>query len=123
MGTTSGPDPKLAICKYRSRASGYDASARRTFALRQRTIGLLGLSSGERVLDVACGTGLSFPMLREGVGDTGFVTGVDVSADMTTAGRAARGHVGVEERARRDSADGVSRSRRAVRRRPVQLHA
>lgn len=83
MGTTSGPDPKLAICKYRSRASGYDASARRTFALRQRTIGLLGLISGERVLDVACGTGLSFPMLREGVGDTGFVTGVDVSADMT----------------------------------------
>lgn len=83
MDFSTGPNPDLAIGKYRSRASRYDASARRTFALRRRTIDLLHLRPGERVLDVACGTGLSFPMLREGVGDTGFITGVDVSADMT----------------------------------------
>lgn len=83
MGISTGPNPDLAIGKYRARARGYDASSRRTFALRRRTIALLGLRPGERVLDVACGTGLSFPMLWDGVGDSGFITGVDVSADMT----------------------------------------
>lgn len=83
MNVSTGPNPDLAIDKYRLRAARYDASARRTFALRQRTIALLRLVSGERVLDVACGTGLSFPLLRDGVGDAGSITGVDVSADMT----------------------------------------
>lgn len=82
MTHSAGPDPALAARKYRPRAAGYDASARRTLGFRQRTIDLLRLRAGDRVLDVACGTGLSFPRLRELVGERGAVFGVDVSAEM-----------------------------------------
>ena len=51
------PDPHRAREKYRRHASGYDASARRTMGLRQRAITWLELAPGDRVLDVACGTG------------------------------------------------------------------
>jgi len=83
----SGPDPARAIEKYRRHAARYDATAARTMALRQRTIGLLGLKAGDVVLDVACGTGLSFPLLRDGVGPTGKVIGVELSPEMLAQAR------------------------------------
>lgn len=52
-----------------------------------RTIGKLALRPGDRVLDVASGTGLSFPLLREAVGDEGEVVGIDVSPEMTSLAR------------------------------------
>jgi len=81
------PDPALAIQKYRQHAASYDASARRTMALRRRVVGLLGLAPGETVLDVACGTGLSLPLLREAVGPRGRVIGVEVSPEMIALAR------------------------------------
>lgn len=81
------PDPSLAIEKYRRHAAGYDASARRTMALRRRVVALLGLAPGETVLDVACGTGLSLPLLREAVGPSGRVIGIEVSPDMIALAR------------------------------------
>lgn len=88
-----GPDPRRAAEKYRDRAQGYDASARGTREVRRRAIGLLGLKSGETVLDVACGTGLSFAALLEAVGPGGQVVGAEVSPDMMrhAAARVARG--------------------------------
>ena len=83
----SAPDPQLAIARYRAHAPGYDASAVRTMALRRRTVAKLELRPGETVLDVACGTGLSFPLLREGVGETGRVVGVELSPDMLALAR------------------------------------
>ncbi len=77
-----GPDPRLAAEKYRRHAPGYDASAVRTMPVRRRAVGLLRLQPGERVLDVACGTGLSFAPLLEAVGPSGRVVGVEVSPDM-----------------------------------------
>ena len=68
-----------AITHYRQHASGYDASARHTMHMRLRTIDRLALRPGDRVLDVACGTGLSFPWLREAVGAGGEVVGIDIS--------------------------------------------
>ena len=50
--------------------------------MRARTIEKLALRPGDRVLDVACGTGLSFPPLREAVGAGGEVIGIDISAEM-----------------------------------------
>jgi ubiquinone/menaquinone biosynthesis C-methylase UbiE len=50
--------------------------------LRERTIAALELRSGDAVLDVACGTGLSFPMLAAAVGSTGRVAGIELSPDM-----------------------------------------
>lgn len=83
----SAPDPRLTIARYRAHAAGYDASARRTLALRRRTVAALGLRPGDTVLDVACGTGLSFPLLLEGVEPGGRIVGVDLSPDMIALAR------------------------------------
>lgn len=84
----TGPDPQRAIARYRRLAAGYDASSRREMPLRLRTIALLQLQPGQRVLDVACGTGLSFSALRAGVGDDGAVLGLEVSPEMAAIARA-----------------------------------
>ena len=83
----AGPDPRLAIERYREHAPGYDASAARTMRLRRRTIELLALRAGEAVLDVACGTGLSFPLLAAAVGGSGRVVGVEISPAMASRAR------------------------------------
>ena len=51
---------KDTIRKYAKHASGYDASANRTMKIRKETINGLNLKRGDVVLDIACGTGLSF---------------------------------------------------------------
>jgi arsenite methyltransferase len=83
----SAPDPQLAIARYRAHAPGYDASAARTMPLRRRTVSKLALQPGQTVLDVACGTGLSFPLLQAGVGEAGHVVGVELSPDMLALAR------------------------------------
>ena len=47
------------------------------------------LQSGERVLDVACGTGFVARHAAECVGETGTVTGVDINAGMLAVAKAA----------------------------------
>ena len=84
----SAPDPELALARYRAHAAAYDASAARTMPLRRRTIARLALQPGETVLDVACGTGLSFPLLHDGVGAGGRIVGVELSPDMLAVARA-----------------------------------
>jgi len=75
-------DKQLSIERYRRKAAGYDASAQRTMPLRRRTIALLHLQAGQTVLDVGAGTGLSYALLREGVGATGRVLAFEQSPDM-----------------------------------------
>jgi demethylmenaquinone methyltransferase/2-methoxy-6-polyprenyl-1,4-benzoquinol methylase len=73
---------QLSIQRYRSKAAGYDASAQRTMPLRRRTIALLQLQPGQTVLDVGAGTGLSYALLRDGVGEAGRVLAFEQSPDM-----------------------------------------
>lgn len=49
---------------------------------RERAVHLLRVSAGDTVLDVGCGTGLSFPALQRTVGPTGMIVGLDASAGM-----------------------------------------
>jgi ubiquinone/menaquinone biosynthesis C-methylase UbiE len=46
---------------------------------RAEAVGLLGLWPGERVLELACGTGRTLPLLARAVGDGGSVLAVDRS--------------------------------------------
>lgn len=55
--------------------------------LRSRTIAALQLAPGDAVLDVACGTGLSFPLLVDAVGTRGRVMGIELSPDMSRLAR------------------------------------
>ena len=82
------PNAARAVAQYRERAEGYDASAKRTMGLRRRTVAALHLAPGDSVLDVACGTGLSFPLLVAAVGPAGRVTGVELSPAMARLGGA-----------------------------------
>ncbi len=66
-------------------------------AIRERTVALGGVRSGERVLDVGCGTGDLTMLAAKAVGQTGEAWGVDVSPEMIAFARqkATRAGVGV----------------------------
>jgi demethylmenaquinone methyltransferase/2-methoxy-6-polyprenyl-1,4-benzoquinol methylase len=78
---------RVSIEKYRDKAAGYDASAEFTMPLRRRTIALLQLRQGQTVLDVGAGTGLSYGLLREGVGPQGRVLAFEQSPEMFALAR------------------------------------
>lgn len=50
--------------------------------LRRRLIRRLALSPGDRVLDIACGTGLNFPFIQNAIGPAGRLIGLDLTAAM-----------------------------------------
>src|SRR5262249_2855946 len=51
--------------------------------VRQKAVELLNLQAGDRVLDVGCGPGGSFPYLVHAVGRSGQVVGVEISPDIS----------------------------------------
>jgi len=55
--------------------------------VRQKAVELLDLKEGDRVLDVGCGLGGSFPYLVRAVGQSGQVVGVEISAEMSINAR------------------------------------
>ena len=80
-------DKQLAKQRYRRLSTQYDYATRRIEPVRRQTIDALGLERGHRVLDVACGTGKSFELLREAVGPEGVVIGVEQSSEMLQQAR------------------------------------
>jgi ubiquinone/menaquinone biosynthesis C-methylase UbiE len=67
---------------YRHLAHSYDNATAIFNTFRTRAVGLLELTAGQVVLDVGCGTGLCFSMVEERIGPTGWVIGIDRSAEM-----------------------------------------
>ncbi|MFC5497693.1 class I SAM-dependent methyltransferase [Caenimonas terrae] len=76
-----------ALEQYHLRAAHYDAELAAFEPLRAEAVALLALQPGERVLDVGCGTGLSFELLERGVGGRGEVVGIEQSPDMLQLAR------------------------------------
>ena len=76
------PDRSAAIEQYRAAAPGYDPHMRRFARWHRMAVDRLALRPGETAIDVACGTGLVFPLLRDAVGPEGRVVGIDLSPDM-----------------------------------------
>jgi len=76
------PNRAAAIESYRKLAARYDASCWMVEPGRLEAIALLQLHPGQTVLDVASGTGKSFPALAHAVGASGRVIGVEQSPDM-----------------------------------------
>ena len=93
------PDAPRSLAQYRRRATHYDLELLPFEPVRRDAIALLDLRQGERVLDVGCGTGLSFPGLVEKVGARGHVTGIEPSPEMMALARervAQHGWSGIE---------------------------
>jgi phosphatidylethanolamine/phosphatidyl-N-methylethanolamine N-methyltransferase len=55
--------------------------------MRQKAVELLELKEGDRVLDVGCGPGGSFPYLLRAVGQSGQVVGVEMSPEISINAR------------------------------------
>jgi len=53
----------------------------------EMTLAEVGLSPGDRILDIACGTGIVTRLAKERLGDAGTVVGIDISPDMLAVAR------------------------------------
>src|ERR1700722_7920869 len=77
------------IATYRKKAKHYDVTSRLYPApgypqrtQRLRAVQALGLRAGDTVIDMACGTGLNFPLLERAVGPGGRIIGIDLTDAM-----------------------------------------
>ena len=76
---------------YRKKAKHYDLTSRLypvpgypQRAQRLRAVGALRLRPGASVVDIACGTGLNFPLIEQSIGPGGRLVGVDLTDAMLT---------------------------------------
>ena len=88
MTQTGRPQERL-IETYRKKAKHYDVTSRLypapgypQRAQRLRAVRALGLRAGDSVVDVACGTGLNFPLIEKVIGPGGRIVGVDLTDAM-----------------------------------------
>ncbi|MGH1522753.1 class I SAM-dependent methyltransferase [Leifsonia sp. L25] len=79
---------------YRRKAAHYDLTSRLypvpgypQRSQRLRTVRALGLRAGATVVEVACGTGLNFPLLEDAIGPGGRLIGVDLTDAMLDRAR------------------------------------
>jgi SAM-dependent methyltransferase len=84
----SGPDREQALERYQRLADSYDRRVeRRSLWLREAAVARLALRPGETVVDVGCGTGLTFPLLERRIGPSGRLIGIEMSGEMLSLAR------------------------------------
>lgn len=77
-----------ALDQYRLRAGVYDLELAAFEPIRRHAITRLDLRKRAIVLDVGCGTGLSFSLLQEAVGSQGRIIGIEQCPEMLDQARA-----------------------------------
>jgi ubiquinone/menaquinone biosynthesis C-methylase UbiE len=83
------PARERLIETYRKKAKRYDLTSR-LYPMpgypqreqRRQAVSSLHLHAGDTVIDMACGTGLNFPLLQKAVGPGGRIVGVDLTDAM-----------------------------------------
>lgn len=80
---------EFIIQTYRKRAANYDFTANlyylfgyREWAYRRMAVKALKLQPGDTVLELACGTGINFPLFQHYIGSEGKIIGVDLTDAM-----------------------------------------
>jgi ubiquinone/menaquinone biosynthesis C-methylase UbiE len=88
------PRRERLIKTYRKKAKHYDITCRLypvpgypQRAQRLRAVQALGLRAGDSVIDIACGTGLNFPLIEDVIGPDGRIIGVDLTDAMLAKAR------------------------------------
>ena len=70
---------------YRKSARHYDSTSQLYYpqrAHRHRAVQALRLRPGDSVVEIACGTGLNFPLIEQEIGSEGRIVGVDLTDAM-----------------------------------------
>lgn len=75
------------IAMYRKKARHYDITSQLSpfgpqRAHRRRAVQALRLRPGDTVVEIACGTGLNFPLIEQHIGPEGRIVGVDMTDAM-----------------------------------------
>ena len=88
------PTRERLIATYRKKARHYDVTSRLypvpgypQRSQRLRTVQALSLRPGATVIDIACGTGLNFPIIEKIIGPGGQIVGVDLTDAMLAHAR------------------------------------
>ena len=76
-----------ALQQYKARADRYDSELEPFEPLRREAIQRLDLRPGETVIDVGCGTGLSFGPLLDQLGPRGHIIGIEQCPEMMAQAR------------------------------------
>ena len=80
-------DRQRSLDQYRKVVAGYDRHMWFARRARQEAVGRLLLRPGHTVVDVGCGTGLSFGLIEAQIGAGGRLIGIEPSPEMLAAAR------------------------------------